>query len=383
MNLSWLNRWSSRILLVIAILLTSFFIIYSARLTKELGIQEEERMHLWASATHELIDPNESREYFPLEVIEKNSNIPVILTDSEGNLIFSRNLDEDTSGIALTNHVMRLIENGKRIDLDFNGQGLQHIYYEDSTLLRRLKIFPWIELSIIFAFLILVILAIRATQKMQQNRLWMGLTKETAHQLGTPISSLQGWIDYLLASQEGNEIFNEMRKDIERLATVTARFSKVGSQPPLFTINVTDLLKETVEYMKRRVSGKVNLHLKTAESLYVDASEPLLQWVFENIIKNAVDAMKGEGTVDINAYADNENIIILFHDTGPGIPRNRWKKIFQSGFSTKTKGWGLGLTLSKRIIEQYHFGRIEVIESSSSKGATFMIVLQRVQPMNN
>ena len=376
--MSWINRWSTWILLLIAVVLTVFFIVYSTNLTRELGRQEEERMQLWANATHELIDPNESRENFPLEVIEKNSNIPVILTDADNNLISSRNIGNDTSGIHLQHNIDKLIQQGKRIDLEFNRQETQHIYYDDSTLLKRLRIFPWIELSIIFAFLILVILAIRSTQKMEQNRLWVGLTKETAHQLGTPISSLQGWVDYLLAEDENNRIFNEMHKDIERLANVTARFSKVGSTPQLELADVSVLLQNTVEYMRRRISDKVSITLNAGIDLLAVISEPLVQWVFENIIKNAVDAMQGEGKITIYARKLNDNIIVKFTDTGSGIPKNRWKKIFKSGYSTKTKGWGLGLTLSKRIIEEYHGGKIEVTESAADKGTTFTITLAGV-----
>lgn len=370
-----IRKYSIWLLLMLAVLLTVFFVIYSARLTKDLSLQEQERMQLWAEATQELIIPGASNSTFPLEVIEKNTTIPVILTDANGEVLMSRNIDiQDVKKYNET--IQYLKSHGNTITLELDNQEIQYIYYLNSTLLQKLIYYPWIELTIIIAFIIIVIVAVRSEKKVEQNLLWIGLTKETAHQLGTPLSSLQGWVEYLRTGDHSDTILDEMQKDIDRLRNVTARFSKVGSQPEIESVDLNIVGLQVVDYMKLRISNKIKIVFKPSENdVRVIGSTLLLQWVIENIIRNAVDAIKISGEIAVEVKRVRDMVVTLIHDNGCGIPKDRWKKIFSPGVTSKQKGWGVGLTLSKRIIEQYHKGSISVMESEISKGTTFKIVL--------
>ena len=338
---------------------------------------EKERMALWASATHELASPDSDPLSFPLEVVEGNRNIPVILTDDKGEVIFYRNI-KDTVGPQFEKSLEELIANGNRIDIEYSPTEIQHIYYEDSTLLKRLSRYPWIELSVMVAFLIVAYIGFNSMKKMEQNRLWVGLSKETAHQLGTPISSLLGWIEYLKTQYGDSHALQEMTRDITRLSDVSARFSKIGSLPQLTQSSVLEALSRGVEYMKNRLSNRISVNLKVSPGNYISRiSEPLIQWVIENLIKNAADATSGEGKIEVELSEKGPDIIILVRDTGKGIAKKNWKRVFQPGYTTKIRGWGLGLTLTKRIVEEYHRGKIEVIESTLGKGSVFKIIIPK------
>lgn len=374
--MEWLNRlriWSKPFFLIVALLLAIAFILYSYRLTRDLSAMEKERMALWASATHELASPDSDPLSFPLEVVEGNRNIPVILTDDKGEVIFYRNI-KDTVGPQFEKSLEELIANGNRIDVEYSPTEIQHIYYEDSTLLKRLSRYPWIELSVIVAFLIVAYIGFNSMKKMEQNRLWVGLSKETAHQLGTPISSLLGWIEYLKTQYGDSHALQEMTRDITRLSDVSARFSKIGSLPQLKQSSVLEAVSRGVEYMKNRLSNRISVNLKVSPGNYISRiSEPLIQWVIENLIKNAADATSGEGKIEVELSEKGSDIIILVRDTGKGIAKKNWKRVFQPGYTTKIRGWGLGLTLTKRIVEEYHRGKIEVVESTIGKGSVFKI----------
>lgn len=365
------------LLLLIALGAVIFFIIYSTQMTRELAKQEKERMELWAQATREIISPDINAVAFPLEVIEKNTNIPVVLTDTNGEVLFFRNISASDSS-ALENKISEIIKTGKKIEISIDKAEAQYIYYKDSTLLQKLTFYPWILFSIILVFIIIIAVAVITSSKMEQNRLWIGLTKETAHQLGTPLSSLNGWIDYLNDNNGNSTALVEMKKDVERLTHITSRFSKVGTKPVLSLCDVHEVVSKAAAYMTRRFSSKVNINLLPATSdtkAYI--SEPLLQWVIENLLRNGVDAMKGEGTITISVNGTDKDIAIRIADTGSGIERKLWKRIFRPGYTTKEHGWGLGLTLSKRIVEQYQRGKIEISESIKQKGTTFLIILPR------
>lgn len=378
----WLQRYYSLVLVGIAVVLAIFFITYSSRLTKELSNQEKERMELWAEATRELISPDPDPINFPLDVIEKNTNIPVVLTDSNGVVLSIRNIDV-TELPKSEKEINRIIRTGEQITLNFPDGNRQYIYYRDSTLLRKLTFYPWVELTIIIAFFIIVIVAINSIKKMEQNRLWVGLTKETAHQLGTPISSLQGWTDFLIARDGSTEVLAEMKKDLTRLNQVVERFSKVGMNPSLEIADVTEVVENTVNYMRTRASGRVSIVFEKGSEEYIARiSEPLFQWVLENLMRNAIDAMKGSGVITVSIRRLKGKIEILVKDTGCGIARKYWKRIFSAGFTTKPRGWGVGLTLTKRIIEEYHAGKIEVAESILKNGTTFRILLPEAGPLN-
>lgn len=369
--------WVKPILLTSALLLAGAFIWYSYDLTHDLSVVEKERMSLWAAATHELASPDPDPLSFPLEVIEGNRSIPVLLTDDNGTVINFRNI-KDTAGPGFEKAVEHLLITGNRIDIEYSPGEIQHIYYEDSELLKRLSRYPWIELIVIIAFLIVAYIGFNSLKRMEQNRLWVGLSKETAHQLGTPISSLLGWIDYLKMSGINDSAITEMERDVKRLSDVSARFSKIGSRPYLSIESVKDPVENSVNYMRERLSNRIIIKFKSDDGDYrSQISPPLIQWVFENLIKNAADATSGSGAVDVIMTSGHERITIFVSDTGKGIPKNYWKRIFQAGYTTKARGWGLGLTLTKRIIENYHGGKIEVVESTLNKGTVFKIVLPK------
>lgn len=379
MQILWGKRWLIPITIAAGII--AFFIYYSSRLTHELSLQEKERILLWADATHTLISPATNNIDFPLEFIEKNNNIPVVLTDSQHNVIFYRNIDAPNE-IKLENKISNLIKHGKSITLNFDNEASQIIYYEDSTLLKNLSFYPWIQIALIFAFIILIVITIGSTQKWERNKLWLGLTKETAHQFGTPLSSLQGWIEYLRNSNQESEVLNEMKKDIDRLSLVTSRFSKVGASPILEEGDVAKIVSQTIDYMRPRISDSVRIQFKALGNCNTMISDSLLQWVIENVIKNAVDAMKGSGDVSIEVTEHTKDIIIRIRDFGPGIPRNKRKKIFKPGYTTKERGWGVGLTLAYRIITDYHKGMIRVLDQYDNKGAVFEISLPKYIKVN-
>lgn len=371
----WFRRWGKLIFLVVALLLTGSFLWYSFKLSKDLAHQEKERMALWADATHELVSPDPNALSFPLAVIEGNTSIPVILTDDSGNLLNYRNIESDNEH-DFNNKVQSLLTSGNRIDIWFDSSEIQHIYYEDSKLLKRLNRYPWIELAILIAFLVIAYISINASKKLEQNSLWVGLSKETAHQLGTPISSLIGWMEYLNATNVDPDIVADMKRDVERLSVVSARFSKIGSKPSLEISDVKAALVKAVEYMRKRVTANIEIEMMPTSGVYKAAiSESLIQWVLENLIKNAVDAIEGKGRITLQISQSKDNIIIEVTDTGKGIMRKNWKRVFKPGFTTKQRGWGLGLSLTKRIVEQYHGGRIEVAESIVGQGTKFRISL--------
>ena len=349
-------------------------------------------MQIWADATKEIVnlsssenDLSESNIVFLLKIIEDNNNIPVLLTDDDGNIIQARNFTlPDPTAIIPTDNAentaflqKRLAEMRRSdnvIDIDIAPGVVQHLYYEDSTLLRRLSLYPYIQLAVMAAFVIVVYLAVTSSKRAEQNKVWVGLSKETAHQLGTPISSLMAWVELLREQDTDPEIVMEMDKDVKRLSTIASRFSKIGSQPSIEPGNLNATVRTATDYMSTRISPRINLSLvECPEPLPVRMCEPLIQWVMENLIKNAVDAMEGSGSITITTLHDRQMAVIDVTDTGKGMSRKRRKEIFRPGFTTKKRGWGLGLTLAKRIIEQYHGGRIFVSDSEPGIGTTFRI----------
>ena len=254
----------------------------------------------------------------------------------------------------------------------------QYVYYDDSYTLKRLQAYPYIQLGVISVFLIISFIALITTKKMEQDRLWVGLSKETAHQLGTPISSLMAWIEYLKLKNVDASILSDMEKDIERLQTVTERFSKIGSVPALEKANIVDSLTQTVSYLEKRMSNKVSfIHNFPDRKLYSLISAPLFGWVIENLTKNAIDAMCGQGTIIYSISEKADLIIIDIQDTGKGIQKSKFKEIFTPGYTTKTRGWGLGLSLAKRIIETYHKGKIYVKSSELNVGTIIRIEISK------
>ena len=389
-NIYELRRYGKAAFLVAAAAVVAMFLYFSSSHISDLQAQERQRMEIWAGATRELVaSAMEERPGtdvdFLLGIIQQNTNIPVLLTDSEGNILDQRNFrlpaPDNSSDPRNTEYLGRklgeLKSSPRRIEIDIAPGVVQYLYYEDSTLLRRMSVFPYIQLLVMLAFIAVVYFAVLSTKKAEQNKVWVGLSKETAHQLGTPISSLMAWMELLPDYGVDADTLAEMSKDVNRLSTIASRFSKIGSEPRMELVELRTVVAEAVDYMGTRISPRISLTFNpgTADDPQVMACTPLLEWVIENLIKNAVDAMEGSGKIDVSLDATHTMAAIEVADTGKGISRKNFKTVFNPGYTTKSRGWGLGLTLAKRIVEQYHRGRIFVARSTVGQGTTFRIEL--------
>lgn len=370
------------IFLLISVLLVGGVLYVSNDLVDDLSVEERKKMEIWAEATRELAsDKTEMSMELILKVIQSNTSIPAILVDENGaiNQYVNLNLPESDPEKYLQRKLAQLQSGSNVIEISLGGDEKQYLYYDDSILLKRLSFYPYVQLGVMVLFVLIVYFALISTKKAEQNKVWVGLSKETAHQLGTPISSLMAWMDLLEASGVDPALLSDMNKDVKRLSVIAERFSKIGSKPEMELVYVNEVLENATEYMRRRVSSKVQIttHLPSdAEGAMVCL--PLFEWVIENLCKNAVDAMNGEGRIDVYLTSERQQIYIDIKDTGKGIARKNFKTVFNPGYTTKKRGWGLGLTLAKRIIEEYHNGRIFVKESEVGKGTTFRIELKRV-----
>lgn len=380
------------------------FLLLSNNLVKELAQQERERMNIWAQATERLANADANADFeFLLHIISQNNSIPVMVTDSAFNIQEFRNFtlpdnrdkDKNLYDELSEENKAYLLKRLKRpggdrplsemasvnphfIEVKIYHNTYQYIYYEDSILLRRLSLYPYIQLGVMIILALIIYLAVVYTKRAEQNRVWVGLSKETAHQLGTPISSLMAWNEYLQALGIDMEVTSEIDKDVKRLSVIADRFSKIGSRPELELEYVNELVSTSLDYMKSRVSGRVSITMHLSDDDHgVMISRSLFEWVMENLTKNAVDAMDGDGAIDITTGTERDKVWIEIRDTGKGIARKNFKNVFNPGFTTKKRGWGLGLTLVKRIIEEYHGGRIFVKESEIGKGTTFRIEIPK------
>ena len=368
------------IFLLISVLLVGGVLYVSNDLVEDLSIEERKKMEIWAEATRELAsDKTEMSMELILKVIQSNTSIPAIIVDDTGeiNQYLNLNLPETDTEKYLQEKLEQLKSKSNLIEINLGDGEKQYLYYDDSILLKRLS--PYVQLGVMVLFVLIVYFALISTKKAEQNKVWVGLSKETAHQLGTPISSLMAWMDLLESSGVDPSLLSDMNKDVNRLSVIAERFSKIGSKPEMELIYVNEVLENATEYMRRRVSDKVLIttHLPSdAEGAMVCLS--LFEWVIENLCKNAVDAMNGEGRIDVYMTSEKQQIYIDIKDTGKGIARKNFKTVFNPGYTTKKRGWGLGLTLAKRIIEDYHAGRIYVKDSEVGKGTTFRIELKRV-----
>lgn len=390
---------------IISLILAALFLLISNNLVEDLSEQERDRMEIWADATKEIaagsmMDNIDSTGNmipstggtnigFLLSIIEGNRNIPVLLVDNKNNILLHRNfqLPEPVDSFApyyisplneifLKKKLSKLKGTQNVIDIKIDENNVQHLYYEDSTLLKRLAYYPYIQLIVMLVFVIIVYFAVVSMKKAEQNKVWVGLSKETAHQLGTPISSLLAWVQMLEMSGVDKDIVSDMDKDVNRLSVIADRFSKIGSKPEMELAYINEVVANSVSYMKSRISERVEINLHFSKDEYgVNLCLSLFEWVIENIIKNAVDAMQGVGHIDVYTGIEKNRIYIDLKDTGKGISRKNFKNVFHPGYTTKKRGWGLGLTLVKRIIEEYHGGKIFVKDSEIDKGTTFRIEL--------
>ena len=382
MNIFHHKTLTRYIFILIAVLIAVGSLLVSNSLVKDLQKEEENKIRIWAEATKEIVSSEESISLnLIMQILESNETIPVVLFDKKENSYTSHaNIDVPEGDIQAflkektvefsNRHAPIIIEVA-----DFE----QYVYYDDSYTLKRLRLYPYIQLGVVGIFMLISLLAVLSTKRMEQDRVWLGLTKETAHQLGTPLSSLLAWIEYMKLKDIDSAIVSDMEKDIGRLQVITDRFSKIGSKEVLETCDIGECIEHTLAYLKSRISQRVLIRQQLpCTPIFAKVNEPLLSWVLENLIKNAVDAMGGVGDINIYLIDDDKNISILISDTGKGISKSQFKTVFNPGFTTKTRGWGLGLSLAKRIIETYHKGKIYVKSSELGIGTTFCIELKKI-----
>ncbi len=387
--MQWTDRiQQTKIILVIAaIIIAAASLVVSHYLVKDLADQERSRMELWAEAMRSLNMPDTNTDLgLVLKVIEDNNSIPVIVVDDDQEITAFRNvrIRKHTSAdtlMYLQSEVQRMKKMNRfiRINLESSKDYID-VCYDESLMIKRLNIYPYIQLGVVMIFVLIAIFALLTSKKAEQNKVWVGLSKETAHQLGTPISSLMAWTEVLKDNYPEDELIPEMANDVKRLELIAERFSKIGSVPELASVNLLDVMNRVADYMSHRTSDKVIIEkVFPIQEIVVDVNAALFEWVIENLCKNAVDAMNGSGKITLFVQDEGEHIAIEVSDTGKGIKKKDIKHVFKPGFTTKKRGWGLGLSLAKRIVEEYHKGRIFVVNSELGKGTTFRIELRKGQ----
>lgn len=363
-----------------AVLIAIASVVVSNMLIRKLAHEERVRMEIWTEAYRVLTTENTDQNLMVvLRIIEGNTSIPVILCDDAGNILSHRNIDVRGSDedAFLKRKVTEFQSKNPPISVEIGPNSYQYLYYDDSILLKRLLMYPYIQLSVVFIFILIAFLALASTKKAEQNKVWVGLSKETAHQLGTPISSLIAWIEYLKTKEVDDTYLHEMEKDVKRLEVIADRFSKIGSDPALKPLNVNEAIRSACDYMSTRISSKVHIETELSDQpLFVMMNESLFSWVIENLMKNAVDAMEGQGTITFRTGSRKQRVWIDVTDTGKGIPKSRFQTIFNPGYTTKKRGWGLGLSLVRRIVETTPGSEIYVKSSEIGKGTTFRIEMR-------
>jgi K+-sensing histidine kinase KdpD len=391
----YLKRKRGKILLLLsAIIIGVASLLYTNWLTEKMAREERKKVELWAEATKRFAEPaiestnqaavqklNTSYLTLLQEIAEQNTTIPIIIVDENGDFNTDANINysESRREQVLQNELEKMKGYSEPIPIVLSDENTLYLYYRESNILRNLKYYPVVQLFVIIIFIVVAYFAFDATQRAEQNQVWVGMSKETAHQLGTPISSLMAWIELLKMKNVDESLIKEFENDTKRLEKITERFSKIGSKPELLTTNLVEVLLSTVSYLKTRSSEKVKFEMNFSEGDHMEAplNAALFSWVVENLSKNAIDAMDNNGKITFELQEKDENVLIDITDTGKGVPKSQQKTIFQPGFSTKKRGWGLGLSLAKRIIENYHSGKIFIKWSESGKGTTFRIVLNK------
>lgn len=355
---------------------------YTNRLVEKLATEERKKVELWAKATNLIANYDLSTESlsFMIEVIQNNETVPVFIVDENDSIRFFRNID--SIKINSPSYVSGIMEQMKQdstvIEIDLGNNHKQYLYYDRSIILTKLTYYPYVQLSVILLFIFVAYLAFSTSRKAEQNQVWVGLSKETAHQLGTPISSLMAWKEILKLKSNDVQLITELEKDVTRLEKITERFSKIGSKPKLKPEDINSVIESAVEYLKTRSSKNIVFKTDTSDvPVIVPLNVPLFEWVLENVCKNAMDAIEGKGKIQISVIDNEKFVFIDITDNGKGIPRSNHKTIFKPGYTTKERGWGLGLSLTKRIVEEYHGGKIFVAASEPGKGTTIRVILNQ------
>ena len=370
-------QWTDRIrqvkiiLVVAAVVIAVASLLVSHFLVRDLSKEERNRMEVWAEALHSLNEADETTDLTLVsDILENNNTIPVIVLNGDGSIYDYRNID-DTLQLKTYAHSMMRAGDTIRVDR-------QMVCYDESIMLKRLQAWPYVQLGIVLIFVVVAIFALLSSKRAEQNKVWVGLSKETAHQLGTPVSSLMAWVEMLKEQYPDDDLIPEMDKDVRRLQLIAERFSKIGSLPEPVEASMNEVLTHVVDYMNRRTSCQVQMLCRIPdEAVIVKMNASLFEWVIENLCKNAVDAMEGKGTITLTLTDEGQRIAIEVQDTGKGIRKKDIGSVFTPGFTTKKRGWGLGLSLAKRIVEEYHKGHIFVKQSELGKGTTFRIEMPK------
>lgn len=379
---NWLSNNLYTFILTILLVIVVLSVSFTTRLANKFAEEEYRKIELWAEATRLLVLADEDDNIdLILSVMEGNTTIPVYMVDSDHQLLLSRNVREPKHNKEefYQQRINDLRQSQEPIVVQVNEEVTQYIYYEDSTLLRRLYWFPYVQLIVIVAFIAIAVIALIMAQRSEQNSLWVGLSKETAHQLGTPISSLNAWNELLKATYPNDALLPQMDEDIRRLQMIAERFSKIGSQPTLNQEALLPIVQSAMEYMRVRTSNKITYTLHADTDCQVMVCKPLFEWVIENLCKNAIDSMEGKGEITLSLTKQENKVHLDITDTGKGIDRRHFKTIFKPGYTSKKRGWGLGLSLAKRIIEDYHRGKLFVKQSQIGVGSTFRITLEQAK----
>ncbi len=378
-----LLNWRT-LLALVAILIVSGTIFYSQYLAKKIAKEEKEKVEQWVAAINSINNPDNNDVNLPFRIIQDNDDIPIIETNEKDSITNYINLDtlkakDDES------YLTRKLAKFKGLNTPIiwtdpkDSTRVNRYYYGNTTLLNEARYYPIVQLCIVALFIAITLLSLRSSYRSVQNQVWAGMAKETAHQLGTPVSSLEGWVEMLKETSGNEKIVHELEKDVDRLRLVSDRFGKIGSTPQLEEVDIIKQVNNMVDYMKKRATGKISFLVNThqQEQVMAHVSPPLFDWVIENLLKNALDAMEGKGSITVNIQEDKSTVSIDVTDTGKGISKQNIQKVFKPGFTTKKRGWGLGLSLSKRIISIYHKGEIFVKQSEPGKGTTFRVVLNK------
>ena len=368
--------------IVAAVVIAIASVFVSDLLIKDLAREERQKIEVWAEATRVLTseDPSLNMNLI-LQIIQGNTAIPVMLCNDRDSVMNYKNLELPEKNVDefLQQKVQELKKKKDPIVIDMEDGTYQYLYYDDSLILKRLFVYPYAQLTVMAVFILTAFLALASTKKAEQNKVWVGLSKETAHQLGTPISSLIAWLEYLKLKEVDPTLLAEMEKDVKRLEMIAERFSKIGSTPEPVPVNICESVRSALDYMETRISSKVKITVEAPEEpVMVLMNQALFAWVVENLCKNAVDAMEGQGNITFHIEEKGKKVRIDVTDTGKGILKSKFKTVFNPGYTTKKRGWGLGLSLVKRIIESYHGGKIYVKSSEIGKGTTFRIELRRL-----
>jgi anti-sigma regulatory factor (Ser/Thr protein kinase) len=375
------QRWKL-FLFLFAVCIGLLSLQYTNKLVNKIAIEERKKAEMLAEALKQIIyaNENDANLNFYASIIEDNETVPIIVVDKSDNILLTRNLDSvrmnNPRYIARKLHQMK--ENTEPIIISLSKDEKQFLYFHRSIILSKLSYYPYVQFGIIVLFILVAYFALSTSRKFEENQVWVGLSKETAHQLGTPISSLLAWLEMMKMRNGDVEMLAELEKDVTRLEKITERFSKIGSKPALVKDNVVSVIITALNYLKTRSSGKIKFTLKApSDDIIIPLNATLFEWVIENLCKNAIDSLTGKGEIEISITDFTQVIYIDIRDTGKGIPKSMFHTIFKPGFTTKSKGWGLGLSLAKRIVEEYHDGKVFVHQSELNKGSVLRIVLKK------